>query len=1153
VFRLYHSNQLDVLKSILAYVLKTQPDPNPFKKEQILVQSPGMAQWLKIELAKELSICANIEFPLPASFIWQVFVDLLDDVPKRSAFNKDAMAWNIMQRLPLHLEREEFSELAQYLADDDQLKIYQLAYKIADIYDQYLVYRPQWIDAWEQGSNQFCEQQPWQGLLWKDLVDTLVDAGQSHYHRANLYQYLIEQLDAGGPNCQALPQRIFVFGISALPPRYLQALHSISQHCEVHFFLNNPCRSYWGDIVDAKWLAKLNQPSRLQLNPATYEEAGTAQPLLSSEQPTDLFDLNGELLVGNPLLASMGKLGRDNQHLLGELPCVEIEAFVEATTDNLLGHITNDILDLHDPCFVAQTSDDLTHSRHKTPIDADDNSVVIHACHSPMREVEVLHEQLLAMFELDVNLTPKDIVVMMPDVNAYSPYVQAVFGMASGKQRIDYSISDRSAEQENPILLSFLTLLKAPLIRHTSAELFALLEVPAIMAKFELSSDSIDTLKMWIEESGIRHGFDQEHGTNINSVNNSWQFGLSRMFKGYSQIEPDISTADIGLWQDILAYPESVGLGAELLGQLASFIEKIELISQQLAQPRPFEQWHRAIEQLLEDFYVNELNVAQEIQLIKDSLSKLGEELQLAQFGNDISAEVLFEHLRGHLNQAQSSQRFLAGKLNFCTLMPMRSIPFKVVCLLGMNDGSYPRTIAPVGFDLMADDVQKGDRSRRDDDRYLFLEAMLSAQQRLYISYCGRSIKDNSPRNPSVLVTELLDYVEQGYVLGSDIEQPLAVSGANLLKHLVCDQPLTPFSRDYFGDDPKLFSYQGQWRLALEASEAISEGNSTSSFLSEPLAEDLTVTTIEVRQLIRFFKHPSQYFLNQRLGVYFADSTSDLETNEPFHPDALEGYHIKSTLLDNYLKDSAPAASERIRAQGVLPHGHFSQLYLGEQTKPMEALAAVVKPYLSSPLPDIEIDLTIDNITIQGWLKQHVSAGLIRYKSGKANSKFFIHCYIEYLCYCASRSASDSLAKPMTLCCQDGQWLFESMAPQIATEQLTKLVALYRLGQTRPLAFFINSGWAYLSALFKQKSVDPKTDEQIPAQLASDDKTMTAALKKFEQGFNGSYIFSGEGSDYYIERCFGGLTSDLQQQAIALTLEILLPLRQQLVECSDDS
>ena len=285
--------------------------------------------------------------------------------------------------------------------------------------------------------------------------------------------------------------------------------------------------------------------------------------------------------------------------------------------------------------------------------------------------------------------------------------------------------------------------------------------------------------------------------------------------------------------------------------------------------------------------------------------------------------------------------------------------------------------------------------------------------------------------------------------------------------------------------------------------------------------------------------------MNQRLGVYFNDSTSDLVTNEPFHPDGLEGYQIKTTLLDNYLNNSADAASERIRAQGVLPHGHFSQLYLGQQTEVMAALADVVKPYLTSPEPDIEIDLTISNLTIQGWLKQHVGAGLIRYKSGKANIKFFIHCYIEHLCYCASspNSLSDEpAAKAMILCAQDGQWQFGPMSVSAARERLTVLVDYYRLGQTQPLAFFINSGWAYLSALF-----EPKT-----GQLANDDKSINSALKKFEQAFNGSYIFSGEGSDHYIERCFGAMTPELQQQVIGLTLEILLPLRQLLEELGDD-
>lgn len=1130
MFRLYHSNQLDVLKSILAHLLKTDPQSDPFVQEKILVQSPGMAQWLKIELAKELSICANIEFPLPASFIWQIFVDLLDDVPKRSAFNKDAMAWNIMQRLPLLLEREEFSELAQYLEDSDQLKIYQLSYKIADVYDQYLVYRPQWIEAWESGSVEFTQDQPWQSILWQDLMATIKGSGQSHYHRANLYQYLFDALASDTLDVSKLPQRIFVFGIAALPPRYMQALYAISKHCEVHFFLNNPCQAYWGDIVDQKWLAKLNKPSRKKLNTSSFSEEGMAPALIAASDPQALFDPCGELIVGNPLLASMGKLGRDNQYLLSEVDCTEVEAFVESEIDTLLGQINNDILRLDNPCFIAQTAEDLKHSHHKKLISGNDHSVALHSCHSPMREVEVLFDQLLAMFEASPELTPKDVVVMMPDVNAYSPYIQAVFGMASGRARIDFSISDRSAEQENPLLLSFLTLMKLPLLRHTSAELFALLEVPAIMAKFELTPQALDTLKLWIEDSGIRYGFEA-------NTNNSWQFGLNRMFKGYSQLDD----GDEQLWQNILAYPESTGLGAEQLGQLACFIDKISDYSEQLQQSRDFEQWQQLIEGLIGDFYANDLSFEAEIMLIKDCMTSLGEQLELAQYKQQISAEILFEHLRSNLNQGQSSQRFLAGKLNFCTLMPMRSIPFKVVCLLGMNDGVYPRTIAPLGFDLMVNDVQKGDRSRRDDDRYLFLEAMLSAQSQLYISYCGRSIKDNSERNPSVLVSELVDYIEQSYVLADDVELPLEQSSKNVLQHLTTEHPLAPFSRDYFKPDSRLFSYQANWQQALIATP------SQQSFLDQPLADSAVLEELELVQLIRFFKLPAQYFLNQRLGVFFEEGTEDLASSEPFNPDALESYGIKNQLLESYLNDNVDIVSERLRAQGVLPHGNFSSLYLNQQSDLMAGVASAVKPYLVVNESDIEIDLTVDGLQLQGWLKQHYGAGIIRYKSGKANIKFYIACYIEHLAQCASVVVHQP--KPMIMCCQDGVWQFGVLTPELALEHLTKLVAYFKQGQNKPLPLFIASGWTYINELF-----DPKTLE-----LNTDEKQTFKAMSKFEQRFNGGYMMTGEGQNSYIERCFmGGLNgfSEIDQttqaDAFDLVKDILLPLRIQLEELSND-
>ena len=610
---------------------------------------------------------------------------------------------------------------------------------------------------------------------------------------------------------------------------------------------------------------------RKKLNLSSFEQQNDGEMLVDDSHPS-MFDGQGQLLVGNPLLASMGKLGRDNLALMVGLQAQEIEAFVEHDVEHdnssLLGQMNNDILHLNDPTFIARNEQDLTNISARKMIDSDDHSIVIHSCHSPMREIEVLHDQLLAMFEADPTLTPKDIVVMMPDVNSYSPYIQAVFSMA--KHRIDFSISDRSAQQENPILLSFFTLLRLPQSRFHSSELFSLLEVPAIMEKFELTSTDLDSLKMWIDESGIRHGLGGQQNANNT---NSWQFGLNRMFKGYSVLEEGgleeggledgtSSGNEHGLWQQMLAYPESSGMAAEKLGQLATFIQLIEQYSELLAGAKSFSQWQSIISRMLAAFYQPSEENDQQLLLIEQALVTWQEELTSADYQQDIAAEIIIEHLLSKLGQGQSGQRFLAGKLNFCTLMPMRSIPFKVVCILGMNDGAYPRTIAPIGFDLMSDDVQKGDRSRRDDDRYLFLEAVLSAQQKLYLSYCGRCIKDNSVRGPSVLVTELTDYLTQSYRLApsSDVENATTLEQCSeqLLAHLTTEHALAPFSAQYFvqGNDQSnsLFSYQTDWLAALNV--APDEITPPNAFLSDALALNREHDVIDVTQLIRFFKQP---------------------------------------------------------------------------------------------------------------------------------------------------------------------------------------------------------------------------------------------------------------------------------------------------------
>ena len=311
--RVYHSNRLDVLEALMEFIVERERLDDPFEPEMILVQSTGMAQWLQMTLSQKFGIAANIDFPLPASFIWDMFVRVLPEIPKKSAFNKQSMSWKLMTLLPQLLEREDFTLLRHYLTDDsDKRKLFQLSSKAADLFDQYLVYRPDWLAQWETGHlvEGLGEAQAWQAPLWKALVEYTDELGQPRWHRANLYQRFIETLESATTCPPGLPSRVFICGISALPPVYLQALQALGKHIEIHLLFTNPCRYYWGDIKDPAYLAKLLTRQRRH----SFEDREL--PLFrDSENAGQLFNSDGEQDVGNPLLASWGKLGRDYIYL----------------------------------------------------------------------------------------------------------------------------------------------------------------------------------------------------------------------------------------------------------------------------------------------------------------------------------------------------------------------------------------------------------------------------------------------------------------------------------------------------------------------------------------------------------------------------------------------------------------------------------------------------------------------------------------------------------------------------------------------------------------------------------------------------------------------------------------------------------------------
>lgn len=1132
MFTVYHSNKVDTLKILLVHLIKSAPLANPFEKEQILVQSPGMSQWLKMALAKELGVAANLEFPLPATFIWDMFTKVLPDVPKRSAFNKEAMTWKLMHLLPTLLTLDPFAPLQRYLEqDDDHSKLYQLAEKIADIFDGYLVYRPDWIAKWEAGDDvsEIGDEHPWQPILWQALYQYTLDQGQSHYHRANLYQSFIDQLARGSVDLTKLPKRLFIFGISSLPPRYMDALKALGEQIDVHLMFTNPCQHYWGDLRDRKTLARLHSQQRktfaLQGDEIQFE--GQRSPLKGDIEANLVDELHTEAAVGNELLASMGKLGRDNLFLLSQTENEEHEFFIDLPRDNLLHQLQADILHLQEHRDDSQ----LDSSDHKQVIALDDPSLTLHACHSPMREVEVLHDQLLAMFDADPELKPRDIIVMVADINAYSPAIAAVFGNAPGERFIPYSISDRTADQESPILAAFMQLVYLPDSRCLASELLELLETPAMMAKFELNEQDFAQAKLWVEESGIRWGLNASTAQQFElpqTEQNTWQFGIERMLLGYAM------PASAGLFTQgevtLAPYNEVQGMNAELAGKLAHFIQQVSHYREQLAQTQSVDEWRRLLGEMLGAFFKVELEGELALKSIRDTLSQLKDQLAEAGYEQALAPSIITQYLQNKLSGTRISQRFLAGQVNFCTLMPMRSIPFKTVCLLGMNDGVYPRTMPAEGFDLMNGRTRAGDRSRRDDDRYLFLEAMLSAQQTLYISYVGRSIQDNTERVPSVLVSELLEYCQQNYCLVGDEALGSDQSAKNLACALTTTHAMVPFSPNAFLS--KTGSYAKEWLPA-----ASRQGRASGEFnlaLSDYLQGASFPVSLDLVELQRFWRLPVQYFFNRRLKVTFEPPLPVMEDDEPFALNGLESYQLRDELLELLLEQpNSPHALERFidqqRAQGKLPIGAFGSLEFETNRVQAQELAQRIAFLCHSPLDDQEIDLRFElfgegkNVQLTGWLTKRYQSGLVRYRSGSIRAQDYLAAWIDHLSLAAMGES-----QPTHLMGYDRKEGVQHFIypPMPDTEQakalLAELVGLFYQGMTAPLAYFPKTALACVEAGFSRGQWVDDRDK---------------SLKKMADSFNESYMSHGEGSNVYIARIW-----PLWNEALAEQVRLLATL-----------
>lgn len=1133
MFKLIQSNKMELLSAALADQLATPAaGQSPLTEEQILVQSPGMSTWLRLEIAKHNGIAAALNFPLPSSFVWDLCHQLLPEVPQENAFTKEAMTWKLLGLLPTLINEPVYAPLRRYLGDDSKqlpLKQFQLAARIADIFDQYLVYRPDWIAAWESEQLPFAlsEEQQWQPQLWRQLRQRNQQLGLSGYHRANLHQALVAILRDDQQHLPQLPTRLFVFGISSMPPQMLSVLQALGHRLQVTVFSLSPCQHYWGDIVNPKTRARMNlaYAAKRQL-PENWQDS---------------------LIVGNPLLANNGKLGRDLLDLLLELPAEDIELgddlFYPAGDANLLQGLQQDILQMETRGQLLGPDSTLYLSlTGRRLLRTDDDSLTLRSCHSPLREVETLHDHLQWLLAREPQLSPKDIVVMMPDVAAYAPYIDAVFSRRDGQYYIPYAIADRGASQESPLISSFLQLLDINNSRFALTEVLTLLELPATLKRFALDEADLAQIRQWLELAGVRWGRSgaaRQQQQVPAFEQNSWAEGLKRLLLGYA-LEDDSE-----LFGGHLPVAGVEGQSAQALGKLLNFIEALDNTAKALSSEQPASVRIQQLSAFCLEFYTPENDSdTQALMAIHQAIAKLASELSNAGFNDILEQQLLLQWFRSQLEESRVGQRYLAGAVNFCTLMPMRSIPFQVVCLLGMNDGVYPRVQHPVGFDLMAQQApRRGDRSRRLDDRYLFLEALLSARRQFYISYVGRSQRDNSPRNPSMLVAELLEYCQltclPETLASTKLSEPLDATALQQLEStlsgmLLKQQPLQPFDAALYqaallkhpASAALTPSFATQWCPQPQMAADTDFLNGTPLPLSEADADTTAEQIIELQALVRFFRNPAQYFFNRSLKLDLGLDLSADDNDEPFTLNALQRYQLQLLMLQDALKHdgiSSVALTERLKASGQLPNKPFDELLLGRYQQDVAPLLDRTLYLRGEQQQTLTVDLPFPelNCRLHGRLDDISAKGLISCRPGAAKGRDIVRLYLRHLALNASGWQRYSFLLDM------GD--FHALAPlpaSAAKQRLQLWLQAFYHGQSQPLPFMPQTSLAYAAS-----TGITHEDRLEEAKSAWDDR----------QGKDGNTL-PGEGSDPHYQRCFR-FPDDFSEDSFGQqTLTLLTPL-----------